>query len=1358
MLDFNVAPYYDDFDATNGALVNNYMRILFKPGYAVQARELTQTQSILQNQIKSFADNIFKNGTPVSGGHLTYDTNVISLQLSPTQANTPISLNDFNGALITNANTTVLQKAVVVTVDDSLQSNTSAGAIVVKYLTGIQFALGDTITTANPSGIQYSATLLSSNTVATGNLAISSGSVVSINPGIFYVNGFFINVPTQTIVLDSQDTYPSYRIGLQVAEGVVNYSTDSALLDPAQGSFNYQAPGADRYQYNLVLSKRSLSSIDDSSFFELMRIENGVITSQVDYPLYGQIGDQMARTVYDQSGDFTISPFLLTIKDNTVYFPNGVADAANTNTYIMSLSSGKAYIKGYEFHTLGAVSMTNQKSRTSNNSVDYNLALDFGNYVIVNNVHVGNTSANATLNIAGYTAFDLHCVPSANINTKNQIAYYSNTVIGTAKLRDIEYAGYGISTTTYYAYLLDVNVSGLSGNANGNITAFPGRDASNTNMIVLPTTFPNTANYVGKIISVIAGNCSGDIKTISAYDSVNSIATISTFFSQLPDSSTKFSIPFSVGDVSSLAVTPAYFAANGIISPNVTGNVFATQNAKSSLYPVLDIDITGRQPVLANGRTTLYESSINTLIYELPQSYVVQNSIQDVSFYSRKFISNVAFNAAGNADISNTFSATETVSFGYTNAYIPDLVANTNVMVVVRNNTGSSLFSNGSIISWDRGSTGGSDSSNGVYETGPQALTLHCAHTGAGSNAFYGDVILTVKENAGTTASRRAKYAYGNTSNTTLATTDVPTNGTAIVGSANTKGNIVPNSVFLDAANGYVWFTNTSVIFKSAGSVQSLYVPDVTQIIKIYDSGNPSYAPNVSNTLVDVTSSYNFFSNQKDSYYDHSYISLKSGYPTPQGQIVVMFKYYNHASTTGFFTANSYPSSDYASGLIPYYSSASAGTVALRDSIDFRPTRANGVAANVQSYSFQGSMTPNPNNPMVLTYSYYLPRIDKLVLTKNKQFRIISGVPSTRPLAPDDASDAMTLYQIYNPSYTDNINNILKTYIDHRRYTMKDIGSLDNRITQLEYYVTLTQQQQQAVNQTVTYTDGSTAKSTYGVVTDSFTDFSIADNGSSDVTCFINGGTLKPFHHKTTLGFNFANASGPYLLNSKTYSLSYQEIPAIVQNTYTGNATVQPYGFGQFVGEMSLTPHSDYYYSTALVPQYVTPVVPAPPPPPPPPPVIINVYYPPPPPPPPPPPGPPVPVYVPVPTPVPVPVPVPVLVTSPPTPPPSNPPTPPILLVPPPNIPPPPTPIISPSADNEATENPSQPDNDTATTPPTGAVIVPMVPAGNGTGAVPSPAPPIPPPPPPAPATPVITLTGGGGGSGFSTTTGVKAK
>ena len=59
---FNINPYYDDFDETK-----NYLRLLFKPGQSVQARELTQIQSLLQNQIQRFSSNIFKNGSIVSG-------------------------------------------------------------------------------------------------------------------------------------------------------------------------------------------------------------------------------------------------------------------------------------------------------------------------------------------------------------------------------------------------------------------------------------------------------------------------------------------------------------------------------------------------------------------------------------------------------------------------------------------------------------------------------------------------------------------------------------------------------------------------------------------------------------------------------------------------------------------------------------------------------------------------------------------------------------------------------------------------------------------------------------------------------------------------------------------------------------------------------------------------------------------------------------------------------------------------------------------------------------------------------------------------------------------------------------------
>ena len=51
----NVSPYFDDFDPND-----NYQKILFKPGYPVQARELTGLQSILQNQIEKFGQHFLK--------------------------------------------------------------------------------------------------------------------------------------------------------------------------------------------------------------------------------------------------------------------------------------------------------------------------------------------------------------------------------------------------------------------------------------------------------------------------------------------------------------------------------------------------------------------------------------------------------------------------------------------------------------------------------------------------------------------------------------------------------------------------------------------------------------------------------------------------------------------------------------------------------------------------------------------------------------------------------------------------------------------------------------------------------------------------------------------------------------------------------------------------------------------------------------------------------------------------------------------------------------------------------------------------------------------------------------------------
>ena len=66
---FNTDPYYDDFNEEK-----KFLRIMFRPGYGVQARELTQIQTILQNQIERFGNHVFEEGSIVTGGKITVNS------------------------------------------------------------------------------------------------------------------------------------------------------------------------------------------------------------------------------------------------------------------------------------------------------------------------------------------------------------------------------------------------------------------------------------------------------------------------------------------------------------------------------------------------------------------------------------------------------------------------------------------------------------------------------------------------------------------------------------------------------------------------------------------------------------------------------------------------------------------------------------------------------------------------------------------------------------------------------------------------------------------------------------------------------------------------------------------------------------------------------------------------------------------------------------------------------------------------------------------------------------------------------------------------------------------------------------
>ena len=75
--DFNLSPYFDDFNESK-----KFHRILFRPSFAVQARELTQSQSILQNQVEKVSDHLFKQGAMIIPGQVSIDTDYTSIKLT----------------------------------------------------------------------------------------------------------------------------------------------------------------------------------------------------------------------------------------------------------------------------------------------------------------------------------------------------------------------------------------------------------------------------------------------------------------------------------------------------------------------------------------------------------------------------------------------------------------------------------------------------------------------------------------------------------------------------------------------------------------------------------------------------------------------------------------------------------------------------------------------------------------------------------------------------------------------------------------------------------------------------------------------------------------------------------------------------------------------------------------------------------------------------------------------------------------------------------------------------------------------------------------------------------------------------
>ncbi len=139
--DFNLSPYYDDFSESK-----NFHRILFRPSFAVQARELTKSQTILQNQIEKVGDHLFKQGAMIIPGQVSIDTNYYAVKL--TSIDSSNTLAQFTtGTILTGGTSGVVAKVINVSATDGTDPNT----LFVKYEnsgtnnTETKFTAGETI-------------------------------------------------------------------------------------------------------------------------------------------------------------------------------------------------------------------------------------------------------------------------------------------------------------------------------------------------------------------------------------------------------------------------------------------------------------------------------------------------------------------------------------------------------------------------------------------------------------------------------------------------------------------------------------------------------------------------------------------------------------------------------------------------------------------------------------------------------------------------------------------------------------------------------------------------------------------------------------------------------------------------------------------------------------------------------------------------------------------------------------------------------------------------------------------------------------------------------------------------------------
>lgn len=402
MPNLNSSPYYDDFNVTKG-----YYKVLFRPGYSIQARELTGLQSILQNQIENFGKATYKQGQMVVPGEISFNNKLDYVKLSSVSE---VAVN--NGGVVVfqkydiknlvGTNIRGLSSGVAATVVSyGYASETESDILYVKYTNSgdakneSTFRQGETLESidildgpllvvgTDGSVLPSSIDILNYDTGEIKNepsTALGYASAVKVESGVYFVNGYFVNNLEETIVVDKYYQKPSVKVGFNITESLITPEEDSSLYDNSKGFSNFSAPGAHRLQIKLDLITYPYDFKTDDKFIQLVSIKNGEIQNLLKPTEYSLLEETLARRTYDESGNYVVDNFSIDLKEyyqnsNNLFgmYPLNIEkNTVNNKTIeeadslmVARIGSGKAYVKGYEIINKDVKDIVVEKARDS---------------------------------------------------------------------------------------------------------------------------------------------------------------------------------------------------------------------------------------------------------------------------------------------------------------------------------------------------------------------------------------------------------------------------------------------------------------------------------------------------------------------------------------------------------------------------------------------------------------------------------------------------------------------------------------------------------------------------------------------------------------------------------------------------------------------------------------------------------------------------------------------------------------------------------------------------------------------------------------------------------------------------------